>query len=390
MVGASSVDINADQGSGFGVSAEPMPAGRVVKVSGISSKMTPPVTSTNSAALSPRLCMELLNYLGMKSIGSTGSGCRFKPITKSVNDVIDVAVTRLKANGGVTPLQTKLLKDVDTLGQSFADIKATVLGPQHMATPEQYATFVALLARAVNLPSRIVTGFRLPPGVTAGELTSSNSYTWAEVYINGAWVVQDPTPSRYGKGKTVSSALPQQENKPVTGSGSDCSPSRTDCNHIIHPYAPRGTGNYFFALLRNVAEGIVVLLLLLALWIAFVAFLKIRRTRRRSRGNVTHRVVGNLLEVLDKRRELGIRPNLTNATTTEIMDVVVSEIATPAVGDETEVRDCINFAQYSNDAPEGVVLGPVQRWSRRSIRLYRKNASWKSKFRSLVTYSRTS
>lgn len=63
---------------------------------------------------------------------------------------------------------------------------------------EHYATAMAVMLRAVGIPSRIVTGF------TQGEwsglggyfiVRQSDAHSWVEAYINGAWVTLDPTPS---------------------------------------------------------------------------------------------------------------------------------------------------------------------------------------------------
>ena len=69
------------------------------------------------------------------------------------------------------------------------------------ATPEQFATFFALVARYLGVPARLATGFRLQPGtgiLPPGSYTVSDSeaWTWVEVPVSGmGWVVADPTPT---------------------------------------------------------------------------------------------------------------------------------------------------------------------------------------------------
>lgn len=70
------------------------------------------------------------------------------------------------------------------------------------ATPEQFATFFALVARYLGVPARIATGFRLQVGPGGAELPAGSyavsgrqAWTWVELPLAGmGWVVADPTP----------------------------------------------------------------------------------------------------------------------------------------------------------------------------------------------------
>lgn len=62
---------------------------------------------------------------------------------------------------------------------------------------ELFASSMALLARAMGLPSRLVVGFRLRPPAGGEVLTvhSTDAHAWLEVYARGrGWVPLDPTP----------------------------------------------------------------------------------------------------------------------------------------------------------------------------------------------------
>jgi hypothetical protein len=73
---------------------------------------------------------------------------------------------------------------------------------QHRATPEQFATLYALVARYLGVPARVVTGFRMAPGSDTGplpagsyQLTNRQAWTWVEIPVAGmGWLVADPTP----------------------------------------------------------------------------------------------------------------------------------------------------------------------------------------------------
>ena len=71
------------------------------------------------------------------------------------------------------------------------------------ATPEQFATFVAVVGRYLGVPVRVVTGFRAPAAAAARgplppgnyRLTDRDAWTWDEVPVLGyGWVVLDATP----------------------------------------------------------------------------------------------------------------------------------------------------------------------------------------------------
>ncbi len=62
---------------------------------------------------------------------------------------------------------------------------------------EQFAGSLAILARAVGVPSRVVVGF-LPGTATAEgyEVSTKDMHAWTEVFLDGlGWVAIDPTPS---------------------------------------------------------------------------------------------------------------------------------------------------------------------------------------------------
>lgn len=64
---------------------------------------------------------------------------------------------------------------------------------------EQFATAMAVLARTVGVPSRVVVGFGRPessPRPGSYSFTGKNLHAWTEVYFEGyGWVVFDPTPA---------------------------------------------------------------------------------------------------------------------------------------------------------------------------------------------------
>lgn len=124
-------------------------------------------------------------------------------------------------NPGTTSLHPGLQPSgSEVAGTSLSQVVQAVV-VDRAATPEQLATFYAMVARYLGVPARIVTGFRvvsssrgslLPPGTY--DVTNRQAWAWVEIPISGVgWVVADPTPDA-----TTSAASPPPEavRTPVT------------------------------------------------------------------------------------------------------------------------------------------------------------------------------
>jgi hypothetical protein len=211
-----------------------------------------------------------------------------------------------------------------TGGTAFADVLASIRGSRS-GTPEQFATFVALVARRLNVPARVVSGFRLPPVGTSGELpsgtyqvTSREAWTWVEIPIRGlGWVVLDAAPSQYA----------DRAPEPTEGVTRPPAPTPTPSQNALlnhsnnggHAVAPPsrvenspGISAAAIAVFVVVATAVVVLLAL-----ALLVLRKQLRQRRRRHGDPRHRVVGAWQESVDLLVEAGL-PDLSAATTQEV------------------------------------------------------------------------
>src|SRR5262249_56352097 len=63
---------------------------------------------------------------------------------------------------------------------------------------EYFASALALMLRAIDVPSRLVTGFKGADrlGSTGPyEVQQRHAHAWVEAYLDGKWVVLDPTPA---------------------------------------------------------------------------------------------------------------------------------------------------------------------------------------------------
>lgn len=62
---------------------------------------------------------------------------------------------------------------------------------------ELFASSLVMLLRAEGIPSRLVTGFLVPPRHPAGDfhaITEADAHAWVEVYLDKHWMTVDPTP----------------------------------------------------------------------------------------------------------------------------------------------------------------------------------------------------
>ena len=91
-------------------------------------------------------------------------------------------------NGFTYKLQTGSGSNEDALHDFLFNTKAGFC--------EQYASAMALLARAAGLPSRVAIGYTA--GFQAGDyrsITSQDAHAWVEIFFPGqGWTMFDPTP----------------------------------------------------------------------------------------------------------------------------------------------------------------------------------------------------
>ena len=189
---------------------------------------------------------------------------------------------------------------------SFADVLTSIIGPSRSGTPEQYATLFALIARQLNVPARVVTGFRLAPPsaglLTPGvhHVTSAAAWTWVEIPISGrGWVVADAAPS------TISGPSKQQS----VGAQNSATPTAPPTQNVL---ITKGNAGHAVAKPSTVPGGahraiipilVTVLAIVLVLAIVVLGLLllrkQLRRRRRQGVADPRERVLGAWRESLD-------------------------------------------------------------------------------------------
>lgn len=220
-----------------------------------------------------------------------------------------------------------LAGDTPSLSGHGADRLTTLLtGDLMVGDGEQYASAMALMAREMGLPSRVVMGF-VPDEADAADgsvtVTGDDVEAWVEIAFAGhGWVPFHPTPD---ESKTPSADVPEEESRPqpqvVQPPPAPEDPVRPPDDDTEQPRTEdtdddaRQEDDLGRVLLVVAAVAVPVTLLLLPL--ALVALAKRRRRRRRRRAaRPVDRVVGGWDEMLDHARDLR-RPVPRTATRRE-------------------------------------------------------------------------
>jgi transglutaminase-like putative cysteine protease len=186
-------------------------------------------------------------------------------------------------------------------------------------TSEQFAAAYAVLARLLNLPSRVVVGFHAKAGRT--DITAGDALAWPEVYFNDiGWVAFNPMPQSDQVPKP-----PEMEFKPQPDKSEPPPPSEVPIPTlaptkpaIAETAAPEQSGSGVNVALVAGAGGGGLIFLLLATFVLIVLIGRSRLRRGRlDEGTPAHRVQGAWLEVSDALRLAG-RPAQQHLTATEL------------------------------------------------------------------------
>jgi hypothetical protein len=150
---------------------------------------------------------------------------------------------------------------------------------------EQFAGAMALMARTLDIPSRVAVGFLRPETVGAGEYLyrGTDMHTWPELYFEGAgWVRFEPTPAvQSGDAPDFSASNPANEGASgAAGQDERLRPNENPnkLNETVGAAAPGGSdgsGSWPGYLTVSAVAALVLLLM--------VAPRSLRRARKRAR-----------------------------------------------------------------------------------------------------------
>lgn len=183
---------------------------------------------------------------------------------------------------------------------------------QMVGDEEQYASAMALMARSLGFPARVVMGFapKVPDGAASVEVTGTDVTAWTEVAFAGVgWVPFFPTPDQTDvpqdqTPKPRNEPQPQVRQPPRSDNQSD---DLLTAVEIDDTRKDNENKDFILPGWAWALAGVVgIPLLLLGVPFLIIAALKRRRrNRRRNRGAGDMRVAGAWDELTDGYAELG-------------------------------------------------------------------------------------
>ncbi|QYF75177.1 transglutaminase domain-containing protein [Cryobacterium sp. PAMC25264] len=183
---------------------------------------------------------------------------------------------------------------------------------QMVGDEEQYAAAMALMARSLNYPARVVMGFapEVAEDAASVEVTGTDVTAWVEVAFEGiGWVPFYPTPDQTDvpqdqTPKPKTEPQPQVRQPPRMDNEADDLLTAVEIDDTKNETKDK---DFVLPVWAWIAIGVVgIPLLLLGLPLLIVALLKSRRRRRRkTRGTGDQRAAGAWSELTDGFAELG-------------------------------------------------------------------------------------
>lgn len=215
-------------------------------------------------------------------------------------------------------------------GTSLAQVMNAVT-VDRAATPEQFATFVAVVGRYLGVPVRLVSGFRAPGAQGVGPLpagrytlTAAEAWAWDEVPVVGhGWVPLDPTPQTM---TTNVSAPPEQVQpaKPQKPRPATAVPAQPATHAVARAVRLGATGQEHvdWALALGVGLPVAILVALAVLLLGIPAVRRrLRRLARERSDEPALLAAGAWLELLDNLARLGLEVP-SSATSHEVAEKV--------------------------------------------------------------------
>lgn len=202
-------------------------------------------------------------------------------------------------------------------GHGAARIASLLDADAMIGDDEQYAAAMALMARDQGMPARVVMGFypeKYDPSGTV-QIKGEDVHAWVEIgFENVGWVAFTPTPDK-DKEPTPPQQEPQSIPQPQV---LQPPPPPQDKAKLPPETAPDPqdvdeSNEEFWAFwgpILTVTLSIVIPLFILMLPLLVVAFLKLRRRKRRfGTGGPGNRLGGGWKEVISLATDLGARPD---------------------------------------------------------------------------------
>ncbi|PVU83793.1 transglutaminase [Cellulomonas sp. WB94] len=266
------------------------------------------------------------------TIGAAGAAPVILPALTGVPDAVDAKAADVARDAG-TPVQVarslqKALAetgyfshglvesgDYPSVSGHGADRVAALLGSDLMVGDgEQYASAMALMARQMGLPARVVLGFVPTDDQRTGDVvtvTAGDVEAWVEIAFTGyGWVPFDPTPPRtqtpqQDSSTTAADPQPQVVQPPPAPPEPVAAPNDdTEQPQAQDSKKPAVTESAWRQVAVVAAAASVPLAVVAGPLILVVALKARRRRRRRRDSDVVARVAGGWDELLDVALDL--------------------------------------------------------------------------------------
>ncbi|HWE57124.1 MAG TPA: transglutaminaseTgpA domain-containing protein [Acidimicrobiales bacterium] len=318
-------------------------------------RVLPPDTSSDLAT-TLRFLSSLTGTRPTASVGFLQSTLQvLQTKEKRIDPVASAAVAPVAAKGHATTTTTAVPAGAG--GTSLSEVINAVT-VNRAATPEQFATFYAMVARYLGVPARVVTGFRLSNGPSPGlmnagtyRVTNRQAWAWVEIPVQGfGWVICDPTPN---VATAAAAPPPETVQTPVTTvppRAANVVPHASNVGgHAVAPHVKvrvphhHSTPVWVWVL---IGLGAVLLLALLAGPGQAFGRRAIRRRRRRS-ADPAHLAVGAWLELLDGLDRSGMR-TAVGATASEVADEVGHHFGSELVPSVQAIGQVVDRAVFSS------------------------------------------
>ncbi|GAB4052224.1 transglutaminase TgpA family protein [Catellatospora paridis] len=337
--------------------------GTMLRPEGLTAGMTYTVTSLHSEPD--------VNLLPVADVPSGTTMARYIALGPNVPDNISRLAQRLGADNGA-PYQRALaieqflaehykLDPQAPSGHAYPNLNFFLFGPAGTGagkgTSEQFAASFAVLARLLNLPSRVVVGFTARAGQHA--ITAGDALAWPEIYFTGqGWVPFHPLPDANTETKPLEDEFkpqPETSQPPPSEEPIPTLAPTADASSAAPAASGTAAGGANVALVAGAGGGGLVVLLL-AGFVVFVLLARgALRRRRLDEGSPDSRIEGAWLEVGDALRLAG-RPAPEHLSAVEVA-AHAAEAAAPVRG-KHEVRLAAPALDELANTVNQVVFGP--------------------------------
>ena len=281
-------------------------------------------------------------------------------------DALLALESRLSTTGwfshGVDPGLTPSLP-----GHSYSRMSALLADEEQMVGDgEQYAVVMALMARSLGMPARVVYGYRAPAG-GSGDVRGADVGAWTEVYLRDlGWVLFDPTPDpdrilKELRDQRAPQTRPHVENPPPPPQRPEVPPP--DQQMPVDPSkAPELPPRIDIAQVLRVTAVFGLPMLVVFGPLILILGLKARRRRQRMHAElVATRVAGGWAELLDAARDLGADVSPA-ATRTEQASALA--LSYPRLEERVDSNRLARQADAASFAPEPVNAEQANRYWR--------------------------